>query len=88
MTDIEELREYYNKTDMSASIRRAVREEEVVEQVMVSTSIRLSQSLMNRVRQRASDTGVTTATLIQQWVIERLKADPNEPAQLLSLPME
>ncbi|MBA3489065.1 MAG: hypothetical protein H0T78_05875 [Longispora sp.] len=75
-TKIDELREYYDNTDMSESIRRARQETEVVDEVMVSTSIRLPKPLMDRVRIQAEAIGVPATTLMRQWILDRLDADP------------
>jgi hypothetical protein len=40
-------------------------------EVLVSTLIRLPQSLMNQVRAQAADVGIPATTLIRQWVTER-----------------
>jgi predicted DNA-binding protein len=77
MTDINELREYYDNTDVSDSIRHAVRENEIAEEVMVSTSIRLPRSLMERLREQAAIVGVPATTLMRTWVLERLNTDPH-----------
>jgi hypothetical protein len=75
-TKIDELREYYDTTDMSESIRRAKPDTDVVDEVMVSTSIRLPKPLMDRVRAKAEAVGVPATTLMRQWILDRLDADP------------
>lgn len=45
MADLEQLRAYYDNTDMSESIQRATREDEVADEIVVSTSIRLPSSV-------------------------------------------
>ena len=44
------------------------------DEVMVSTSIRLPRSLMQRVRERAAEAGVPATALMRQWVLDRLEA--------------
>lgn len=84
MSDMEELRRYYDNTDMSESIRRATADTTVAEEVMVSTSIRLPQSLMDRVRTQAARAGVPATTLMRQWVTDRL--DDTQSATVISVP--
>jgi predicted DNA-binding protein len=73
---LEELRDYYDATDTSESVERARWDERVVgpDEVMVSTSIRLPRSLMQRVRERAAEAGVPATALMRQWVLDRLEA--------------
>jgi hypothetical protein len=42
-------------------------------EVMVFTSIRLPQSLVDKVRAQATALGVPATTLMRQWVIEKAK---------------
>jgi predicted DNA binding CopG/RHH family protein len=39
-------------------------------EILVSTSIRLPQSLMDQVRAQASQLGIPATTLIRQWITE------------------
>ena len=75
MNRIDELRDHYDSADMTESIRRATSDTTVTSEVMVSTSIRLPQSLMDRVRSRAEAAGVPATTLIREWVLDRITAD-------------
>jgi hypothetical protein len=47
MRTVNELRDYYDNTDMSEAIDESVREEPV-DEVLVSTSIRLTKAIMDR----------------------------------------
>jgi hypothetical protein len=47
MRTVNELRDYYDNTDMSETIDESVREEPV-DEVLVSTSIRLTKAIMDR----------------------------------------
>lgn len=76
MSDLEQLRAYYDNTDLSESIQRASRDDEVASEVMVSTSIRLPRSVVQRIRQRAKASGVPATTLMRQWVLQCLDSDP------------
>jgi hypothetical protein len=73
---LEELREIYDSSDLSDSIEQAEVDDRVasVDEVMVSTSIRLPRSLMERVRAHAAEAGVPTTSLIRQWVLDRIEA--------------
>ena len=77
---LEELRDYYDTTDTSESVERAQWDERVLgpDEVMVSTSIRLPRSLMQRVRERAAEAGVPATALMRQWVLDRLEAGEDD----------
>lgn len=77
MGKVEDLREYYDSTDMSDSIQRAAPDNRVADEIMISTSIRLPKSLMDQVRSQAEAAGIPTTTLMRQWIVERATADPN-----------
>lgn len=76
---IEELREYYDNTDVAEHFADAALDTQATEEILVSTSIRLPQSLVNQVREQAAALGVPTTALMRQWVIERA-AQPATPA--------
>jgi predicted DNA-binding protein len=78
--DSKKLRRYYDKTDMSESIEDAEIDDYVMDpnEVMVSTSIRLPRSLMQRIRERAAELGVPATALVRQWVIERIGTKKDE----------
>jgi predicted DNA binding CopG/RHH family protein len=71
---LDELREHYDTADMSESIARATRDNRTIDpdEVLVSTSIRLPNSLMKRVRERADAAGIPVTTLMRQWITDRL----------------
>lgn len=73
--EIDELRRYYDHTDVAEHFRDAELETDTAGEVMVSTSIRLPQSLVNRVREQAAALGVPATTLMRQWVIEKADAE-------------
>jgi hypothetical protein len=77
---LEELRDHYDTTDTSGSVERAQWDERVLgpDEVMVSTSIRLPRSLMQRVRERAAEAGVPATALMRQWVLDRLEAGEDD----------
>lgn len=76
---IDELREYYDNTDVSAHFADAALDTQTAEEILVSTSIRLPQSLVNQVREQAAALGIPVTALMRQWVIERA-AQPEAPA--------
>ncbi len=67
MRTVNELRDYYDNTDMSEAIDESVREEPV-DEVLVSTSIRLTKAVMDRVRTHADLAGVPATALMRQWI--------------------
>lgn len=77
---IEDLRRHYDTTDLSDLVRDAQVETRIVDadEVMVSTSIRLPRSLMQRVRERAAAAGIPATALMRRWVEDRLDADGSE----------
>lgn len=68
---IAELREHYDATDVAEHFADAEMQTQVGDEVLVSTSIRLPQSLVNRVREQAAALGIPATALMRQWVIER-----------------
>lgn len=75
---LDELRTYYDTTSLPDSVERAVLDERVADEVMVSTSIRLPRELMIRVRERAEDAGVPATTLMRQWIMDAITAPVTE----------
>lgn len=75
-----ELRDHYDNTDMTDALRTATRNDHTLDpdEIMVSTSIRLPRSLMQRVREHAERAGVPATALMRQWVLDRLDADAQE----------
>jgi predicted DNA binding CopG/RHH family protein len=80
MNEIDELRSHYDTVDMTESIERARPDDRTIspQEVMVSTSIRLPRSVMQRVRERAAEAGVPTTTLMRQWLVDRLEVGEDE----------
>lgn len=76
---IDQLRDYYDTTDVAKHFTDAILQTDKATEVLVSTSIRLPQSLMNQVRAQAVELGIPATTLIRQWITERA-ATPTTPA--------
>lgn len=76
---IDQLRDYYDTTDVAEHFTDATLQTDKATEVLVSTSIRLPQSLMNQVRAQAVELGIPATTLIRQWITERA-ATPTTPA--------
>ncbi len=72
-----ELRDYYDNTDVSDQFANAEPDTRTTDKVMVSTSIRLPQSLVDTVREQAAALGIP-ATLMRQWVIEKATTAPKD----------
>jgi predicted DNA-binding protein len=72
MADANELRDYYDNTDQSDAIERASLTTEPVEDVLVSTSIRLSKHTLDEVRALAKSAGVPATTLMREWIETRV----------------
>jgi len=71
---LNELRDYYDNTDVSEAFLDAELDARTTAEVMVSTSIRLPQSLVEKVRVQAAALGVPATTLMRQWVVEKATA--------------
>lgn len=68
MTKIDEMAEYVANHDFAEEMKQGTWETDVVDDPMISTSIRLPKSLMDRVRQAADDDGVKPTSWIRQLV--------------------
>ena len=82
------LREYYDTTDQSMMIDRAVLETDVATDPMVTTSLRLPKSLLDWVRDQAEEQDMKPTALIRRWVEERrraLAADPTVEDRVTTL---
>lgn len=73
-TKIDELRDYYDKTDVTEHFQDATLDTETTNEILVSSSIRLPRSLVNQIREQAAALGVPATTLMRQWIIERATA--------------
>jgi predicted DNA binding CopG/RHH family protein len=73
---LNELRDYYDKTDLAGEFGDSELDTRTTDEVMVSTSIRLPQSLVNKVREQAAALGIPATTLMRQWVIEKATTRP------------
>ena len=74
------LRQYYDTTDQSPMIERAVLETDVDPDPMVTTSLRLPKSLLDWVRGQAEEQGLKPTALLRRWVEERRRAPESGPA--------
>ena len=68
---LDRLRDYYDTTDVAEHFTDATLESDKATEVLVSSSIRLPQSLMNQVRAQAAELGIPATTLMRQWITER-----------------
>ena len=76
---IDRLRDYYDTTDVAEHFADATLQTETASEVLVSSSIRLPQSLMNKVRAQAAELGTPATTLMRLWITERATT-PTTPA--------
>lgn len=74
--ELNELRDYYDNTDVGSEFADAELDNRTTDEVMVSTSIRLPQSLVDKVRKQAAVLGIPATTLMRQWVIEKATTPP------------
>lgn len=75
--DLDTLRDYYDNTDVTSDFTNAELDRRTTDEVMVSTSIRLPQSLVDKVREQATALGIPATTLMRRWVIDRATTPPN-----------
>ncbi|BBX97727.1 hypothetical protein [Mycobacterium lacus] len=73
---LNELRDYYDNTDVANEFADAEMDTHTTGEVMVSTSIRLPQSLVDKVRRQAGALGIPATTLMRQWVVEKATTPP------------
>ncbi|MCL2780052.1 MAG: BrnA antitoxin family protein [Actinomycetia bacterium] len=73
---LKQLRDYYDNTDVSDEMERA----ELVaapEEILVSTSLRLSTSTLAKVRALAKQAGVPATALMREWIEDRVNSTPD-----------
>lgn len=78
MSRLDKLRERYENTDMSPALDTATMDEQVTDDILVSTSIRLPKPLLDRVRDRAAEAGIPATTLMRQWIVDRIDDQQSE----------
>ncbi len=83
MSNTDGLRGYYDQTEMSEAIGRSL-PEGPVDEVLVSTSIRLTKTVMDRVRAHADLAGVPATALMRQWITDRLDAPQGQAVVTVS----
>lgn len=79
-----ELAAHYATTDTSEDLEGAERDDTAVAEPMVTTSLRLPRSTMDRLRHRARQRGVKPTQLIRDWV-ESALADTADDDPLIPL---
>lgn len=87
MTDkakIDELRDYYDNTDTSESIKNATWDDTITEDPMVGITVRFPKSALDRVRATADTRGVKVTALIRD-LVERAIADDPQANMVLSV---
>lgn len=77
---LDELRDYYDNTDMSAEIADAQIDDEIVESPMVGITVRMPAATLQRVREQAASEGIKPTALIRRWVEQRVQMQAIAPA--------
>ena len=72
MSDTKKLREHYDSVDQSAALKDATLETTPIDDLLVSTSIRLSKKTLDEVRALAKAAGVPATTLMREWIETRV----------------
>src|ERR1700758_5066404 len=80
---LNKIRDHYDNADVANEFADAELDTRATDEVMVSTSIRLPQSLVDKVRAQAAALGIPAPTLMRQWVIE--KAPPPQASAVVSV---
>lgn len=75
MTKDKDLHGHYDAEDQSTAFEDAELID-TVEEVLVSTSIRLSKVTLDRVRSLAQTAGVPATTLMREWIEARASDEP------------
>ena len=70
--DYEELADYYDNTEMAEEIEDAVWEETAASDPMITTSVRLPRTLLERIRVVASGQGIKTSVLMRRLIEQNL----------------
>jgi predicted DNA binding CopG/RHH family protein len=73
---LNKIRDHYDNADVANEFADAELDTRTTDEVMVSTSIRLPQSLVDKVRTQAAAMGIPATTLMRQWVIEKATNPP------------
>jgi len=77
MTNIDELRDYYDNDDTSADLERAERvpaDAPAASDRMTTFAVRLPVPVLERVRELAVANQVTTSALLRQWIDAGIRA--------------
>ncbi|MGH9071144.1 MAG: hypothetical protein ACRDX8_08285 [Acidimicrobiales bacterium] len=88
MTKLDEIAAHAASHDFAAEIDQGVWEDDTEPDPMVTTSLRLPKSLLDWVRERATDQHVRPSVLIRQWVEQRRDADGGAGVEDLALRVE
>lgn len=71
---VAQLRDHYDNTDVADHFASARLDTRTTNEVLVSTSIRLSQAVLDQVRAQAGALGIPATALMRQWVTEAASA--------------
>lgn len=69
--ELAELRAHYDNTDVSDAIDRAVWDDEIDPDPMITTSLRLPKSLLDWVRAQAEAERIKPTALIRRWIEDK-----------------
>jgi hypothetical protein len=87
---LRDLAGHYNEADTTDDLERAERDDSVVSEPMVTTSLRLPRSTMDELRREAEERGVRPTQLMRAWIdsglARRQSGEPVVPvSQILKL---
>lgn len=83
---VDEMREYYDRTDTSAELERAELEQpERVAEPMVTYALRLPTPVLDEVRATAERRGVKVSALMRGWLEERLGSESGGQGRVVSV---
>ena len=67
---LDKLRDRFDNSDMAKEFENAQVDTKTTSAVMVSTSVSLPQSVVDKVRAKAAKQGISPATLMQKWITD------------------
>lgn len=84
MSKLDEIAEYAQAHDFAAEMEQGTWEEDTEPDPMVTTSVRLPKSLLDWVREQATNQHVRPSVLIRQWLEQQRDTDTSEEIEDLA----
>lgn len=81
----DELAAYVDEHDFSAEIDSGEWDDRVIENPMITTSLRLPRNVMEQLRAAAEERGIKVTALMREWLEQRLAADDSGDDAFISV---